>query len=100
MKDNPNFSQQYRCELTLTQPRCVVSITGNHPADVQNTITQLLKGKTRFDAGSNPNTVLVFNDQHYDGEQPIGWIAQYEVPTALGVGVMAEHRIALVQKAA
>lgn len=100
-KDNTqSFTPEYRAQLTLTQPRCVVTITGSSPADVQNTVTGLLRGKTRFDAGQNERTILVFNDQHHDGEQPIGWIIEYQVPNAMSVRASVDHRIGLVERAA
>lgn len=100
MKDlKEQFVPEYRAQITLTQPKCLVTVTASSPADVQNTITQLLRGKTTFDANQN-NTVLVFNDQHLGGEYPIGWIVEFDAPIAMSVKALADHRISLVQKAA
>ncbi len=97
-----NFVAEYRAQLTLSQPRCVVTITGSHPADVQNLITQFLgsKSKTTFDAQQNDRTVLVYNDAHLNGAAPIGWIGEYELPASMGIQAVTEQRLNLVQKAA
>lgn len=90
--------QEYRAQLTTHNPTCVVSITGATAQDVQNTISTLLKGKSRFE--NQQNTVLVFNAEHFEGKQPIGWIAEYEVPEQMSVQTTTSHRLELLRRAA
>jgi len=85
-----NLTPEFRAQLHLSQPKCTVTITASSSQDVQNTINQLLKGKTTFD--TDQETVLIYNENQNNGGAPCGWITTYSVPQQMSVKSLADHR--------
>ena len=98
---NPKLTKEYRSQITLNDPSCVVTLTSPSLDGIQQHVGNLLgtnRGKTRFEKQPGTPTILVFNSE-VAGDATIGWIAEYEVPVQLSIQALAEHRQS-VQRAA
>lgn len=94
---NPKTITQYRSELTFND-NTTCSITGSDLTAVQDKIRKLLPGpKLKFEPSIGQEnaggSVLVFHDSHFNAQQPIGWIAAYEVPVNMSVKSVTETRL-------
>lgn len=96
---DPNLTPQYRAQIFIPGSKSLVTITGSNPQDVQGPVSVLLRNKARFEPQGKSNTILVFSTEHFEGKQPVGWIADYEVPMEMSTAALTEHRLS-VQRAA
>lgn len=103
-QNNPNPNQpqiettrNYRAELTFDD-EVTCSITGSTLQSVQGRIAQLLPGpKLRFGPANGEDadlggTLAIYHESHF-GNQPIGWIALYDVPTNMSVKSVTRARL-------
>lgn len=91
---DPKTITQYRSELTFDD-HSTITITGADMDAVQDKIRKLLPGKLRFQnietqAG---NSMQVFHESHFKANEPVGWIASYDVPNSLSVRAVTEARL-------
>lgn len=102
-------AQEYRSRIYLNN-QTVCSITGTDQKTVQETVQSLflnqanlsiaMKGKPlRFETTDDQQSVFIYHESFLNGQQPVGWIAGYQVPEALSVRHLAEQRLN-AQKAA
>jgi hypothetical protein len=105
----PNkVSKEYRAKLTLNN-QTLCTITGSDKRAVQETVQNLFNSQLnltsqqkaaplQFHEGEN-NSTFIYHRSHLDGGQPVGWIAEYDVPLEMSVQSITEHRLQ-AQKAA
>ncbi len=97
----PNLNTEYRAKITLNN-NVVCTITGSDQRAVQDAVQNLFvtqnhlsptqRGKPmRFEQTEN-NSTIIFHDAHMDGNQPLGWIAEYDVPKEMSVVALSEYR--------
>ena len=106
---NTQSTKEYRAKLVLAN-NTICSITGSDQRSVQETVQDLfLNQKTlsinmkahalRFEESQSSPTQFIFHESYLNGEQPVGSLAEYEVPNPLSVKSITEHRLS-AQRAA
>lgn len=106
---NTKSTKEYRAKLVLTN-NTICSITGSDQSSVQSTVQDLFLGQKtlslnqkgrplRFEESQQSPTQFIYHESFQNGQQPVGWIAEYEVPEALSLRSITEHRLNL-QRAA
>jgi hypothetical protein len=88
----------YRAEL-IFDDETICSLTSSRLDGVQDKIRKLLPAgqKVRFEPvvgqDESQGTLAIFHDSHSNGNQPLGWIVAYEVPTNMSVKNVTEARL-------
>ena len=96
----PKLDTEYRAKLALNN-NVVCSITGSDRKAVQDTVHSLItqqshltaqqkQNPVRFEDTEN-NSTLIFHNSYFEGKQPMGWIAEYDVPGVMSVQAMTEQ---------
>lgn len=95
-------TKEYRAKVFLTN-NTVVTITGSNQQHTQETIQSLIMGQPNLSQAmkgrplkfeqSQEGTLFVYHDSYLNGEQPIGWVTEFEVPEILSVKAITEHRL-------
>lgn len=99
MDSKTKFVKQYRAELTI-DPETTCTLNSSQEDKLVNAVANMLGGETpRIEDGPAQHTTLIYHKSHFNGTQPIGWIAEIEVPQAMSVKHVTETRIA-AQRAA
>jgi hypothetical protein len=89
---NTTLVPEYRAQII--NDKCVVTVTGSHQDEVRNAVNKQFDGRARFEETNQTSTQV--NDQ----TGPVGWIVAYEVPQAMSIRTVTDHRISLLGKKA
>jgi hypothetical protein len=100
MDNKTKFVKQYRAELTI-DPETTCTINSSTEDKLIQAVGNLLGGKPPRieESPSAQNTTLIYHESHMNGNQPVGWIAELEVPQTMSVKNVTETRFA-AQRAA
>jgi hypothetical protein len=99
MDNKTKFVKQYRAELTVS-PETTCTITSATEDQLINAVSNVLGGKPpRIESSSADRTSLIYHESHLNGAQPVGWIAELDVPQTMSVKHVTETRFA-AQRAA
>lgn len=99
MDGKTKFVKQYRAELTI-DPETTCTINSSQEDKLINAVSNVLGRKPpRIESSSAEHTTLIYHDSHLNGQQPVGWIAELQVPQTMSVKHVTETRFA-AQRAA
>jgi len=98
-RKNVQFVTQYRAEITLDPETTCVFNSTNEEALLKNIRNVLGGDEPRIEASGQGTTDLVYHHSHFNGRQPVGWIAELSIPQPMSVKNITETRFA-AQKAA
>lgn len=98
-QSNPRITKQYRAEITLNNVVC--NVTGSEITAVQEAVRNLflhqgtlpiaMRGKpVRFEEEQG-GTTFIYHES-YNETNPIGWIAENQVPEQLSIKTITEQR--------
>lgn len=99
--NTPKLDTEYRAKLALNN-NVICSVTGSDRKAIHETVQNLITqqsnltptqkgGPVRFEDTEN-NSSLIFHNSYLDGNQPLGWIAEYDVPGVMSVQAITEQR--------
>lgn len=97
-----NSTKEYRARLTLDN-NTVATVTSSDQRNLQATVqdlvlgqrsmTQAYRGKpVRFEQHPDGRSTFIFHESQQDGQQPLGWISEQDVPESMSVRAIQQQR--------